>query len=407
MGSEATLRIDADTARLISKMAEIAQKGETMTKSAAKMGKEVEGWEKGVDKFVGGIARMLPELSLAATAAAGLTKEFDNWEKNLERSREIAQSIITGVRNTPGAAAPSLFADRQAITGMTGTLTPEQRFQIYNQFKRDNPAASGKEAVDAVRMANNADASGVSGEEYARIYSKLRFAGKDAGDLAFHILKGGGSEGIDLITKANESLGADQAKALIPTMMAAAKTPGGIGALSAALSNFASQGRSGDFTQAFMSGSWTMVTGLDQQKAVKGIQGRVAAEQEAFGSVPGSMDRAQEAVWMSPEDRRDIGIRRLKAKTDGAIYSEDTAALQQHDMIDAGIDYAFRNQGFMRWGLKTAHTVSTFLAGNGSVPNDDDGTAAGVTRAIYEANEKLIQNMNNNRKPSLTVHGEP
>ena len=409
---EAVLRIDADTARLISKMAEVAQKGEGMTKSVAKLGDGFDEIAKSVEGVGGSLTKTLGVVGLV-TGAVSLGREaFLEWERSLERSAALAKNLQATLPGAQGGNLGGLGAARSRILALDSPLTAEQRGSAYQAYRRAAPTATDDEAIAAVRQAGDASIAGIDANEFAGNMGRLRFMGDRAPDAATYISQRAGgqsSDVVDLLAEIAAKLGSDQANGALPLAVGAARTPGGLAVLRQGLGAFVDQGRQGPFADTFLNQGLSLVPGLGTRQVLNNITATIPGEvgQSVDGRLAGSISAARGDFNSLALDITARGTNRTTI--DEYQRRIGSAAL---DQADTNLSTAYGRQ----LGPLAPRLLPQIAGRFGLLKNYYDPLVSQAQEDVSTIQQalrtnELLEEQNaeiaRQRRPSLTVHGEP
>ncbi len=403
--SDIVLKIDADTARYIAKIAQMAE----ATKGVAKPVKEAnELWEAGVEIVGRKIMKLTAvgaAVELVKIGAEAVTEQYDHWIERLNEAKKTMESIAQAGKGPLGGSAAGPGADRGALLGMNSQLSIEQRFGAYNAFRQAAPGSTSAQRIEAVRAASDADAAGLGANEFASGIGKLRGLGESAKDVTALALGKGGAQSsaiIDLLAQITAKSGAEQAKNALPLALSAAQQNGGVGLLSQAYSAFSSQGRQGSFADTFRTMGQSLVPGIGDQATLRAINGGARPVQTSgqfqamVGAAEGDLVNQADTTTRSYATRKQI-----------REYTENIG-----DSLHRQADETFKEYYGKKGLFKTPFINSALRAAHFYDSSSDEGTADAAKtannlddlgRRFTEAIEKQTSDQ---RAPAIGTQGE-
>ncbi len=406
--SDIVLKIDADTARYIAKIAQMAE----ATKGVAKPVKEAnELWEAGVEI----VGRKIMKLTAVGAAveviragAEGVTEIYDHWIERLNEAHKAMERITQAGKGAVGGTAQGPGAARGALMNLDSQLSNEQRFSAFAAYRQAHPGATTEQGVAAVQAASEADKGGLNATEFAGSLGKLRGLGDNAKDIAALALGRGGAQGsgiVDLLSEITAKSGAAQAKAALPLALSAASTVGGLDVLKQGYSAFSSQGRQGSFADTFQNNGLSLVPGLATRKTMQDINAGVGKNQFTngyFGAIAGSGEG-------DPLNALDIANRRYAAdeenfnvRVNGASAIRKMATKEFQETYDKN---SVMNPMFSK-------NANELLQRSGYYDNDPNHAISAAARHATEQREiaaKLEEQnemMRNQKSPAIGTQGE-
>jgi hypothetical protein len=382
-----------------------------MTKSAAKMGDGFDDMAKGVESVGKSLTTTLSVVGLI-TGAVGLGREaFREWERSLERSANLARSLQATLPGAQGGNLAGLGAARSRILALDSPLTPEQRGQAYQTFRKAAPTANDDEAIDAVRRAGDASITGMDANEFAGSLGKLRFLGDRAPDAAAYITQRSGAQGgdvVELLAEISAKLGADQAGAAIPLAVGAARTPGGLSVLRQGFGAFVDQGRQGPFADSFMQNGISLVPGLATRQVLANVNQNAGSEytQNIDGRLGGSIAAARGDFTSFALDLIDRGKNRntvdefQRRIRSAALGQADTNLSEAYGRQLGPLAPQFLPQVAGRFGAFKNYYDPLVAKAQEDVTKIQESAR---TNDLLEEQNRIIEKQS---RPSLTVHGE-
>ncbi len=284
--NDIVLKIDADTARYIAKLSQMAE----TTKGITKPVKEANQlWEAGVEILGRKIMKLTAigaAVEVVRAGAEGVTEIYDHWIERLAEAQKAMERIAQAGKGPLGGTPQGPGAARGALMGLDSQLSNDQRFAAYAAYRQAHPGATQAQGVSAVEAASEADRGGLNASEFAGALGKLRGLGGDAKDTAALALGRGGAQGgaiVDLLAEITSKSGADQARAALPLALSAASTVGGLDVLKQGYGAFSSQGRQGSFAETFQNNGLSLVPGLSTRQTLQTINAGVGQNQYTRG----------------------------------------------------------------------------------------------------------------------------
>ncbi len=322
--SDVTIVIDADTARYIAKIAQMAE----ATKGAAKPLKEHnELYQAGIELLGSTVMKMTAvgaAIGVAKVAADGVTAVYDNWVKRLEHAYEITQKIQQAGKGPLGGSAAGPGADRTMVLGIQSQLSDEQRFSALNAYRQSFPGSTSAQRKSAIEAASGADAAGFDSTEFAGNLGKLKAFGGDAKDIAGLATGRGGehaTEIVELLAKIAASLNPEQAKAMLPLALSAANVHGGMGVLSQQVDSFLGNGMQGSMASTVRSHGFMLAPQLQNRS----IMAATAAGEQPLQTL-GQFEGMAGAGAVDPLNAVDITKRRYAVDVENMQYRAEGAA---------------------------------------------------------------------------------
>ena len=409
MSGDLTLKIDADTARYIQKIAEAAQANKALTDSAAAHGKQLGEADKLIDSAVNKLGKHLGLTGLIAAAAATANMQYQNWVHSLEKARDI-QREISELGKVTSNDPTRLGALRSQVLSAQVGLSQGDRVRAAVAFKGAAPTAPDSDVMHAIYDADRAQKSGLDPMAFAEANGKLYGLGNAAPDVAKYLLDRGGNQGpgaVDLASRIAAKLGSQQAMNAQGTIAAASRTPEGLDLLGRMFDTFTSQGRAGDFSGAVRNFGVSLAPDLGSRSTLQRLQANLAGEQEQ--RIPGRLEASADAALMDPVTRGDYLLRRGGAKNDATTYRNNVA----DSLKQAGIDQMRESAVAQDVPFLRLMPNVTEALGRSGVLSGGDGAMGEASRnlealdnlseEIRNQTDQLIQNSQQNRRPVSTM----
>lgn len=276
-----TIIIDADAARFLAQAAKASKATQKIAEDAKGIGKEMSYAEDVVGELFGTLTKVGAATVAIGSAGKVVTGVYDNWLDRLQKALDLQNKLQGGIQGAANASGSTDTARlRSQLANLGGTLGLETRSKVAATYARAAPGASDSDIIAAVRDADKASQAGINAEEFASARASLRGLGGAAGDTAAAVLAGGGEQSgeiISLLSDIANKLSPQQAQQATPALLAAARTPGGVGLLRQGLDTFVNNGLQGDFLSQFMTPRTGLVPGIGNARTLAATQAAIRA----------------------------------------------------------------------------------------------------------------------------------
>jgi hypothetical protein len=348
-----TLKIDADTAAYITKIAKLADHHEKVTK-------HTEEWGEAFGHVLDHAAAMLTPLAAIEAASEGIRDVIEEWEKKLEKASQTSSTLVDKLRQTTAATGESREAVSEQLIGTRSPLSVAERQSAFSAFRDAAPGSArtiGAAAV--VGGASKAQIAGFDPTQFSGVAGNLYdFAGSQSFDVAqlLYSRLGASQAGsaAERLRFFGEKVGPDQAKSLLPYLIASFQAGDrklsflnsavgdyrpGMGPLDAYLGN--SRAR---FQNPTLYGQ---------------IASHLPGAQRDVSSVGGLLDRSAAAALEDPEVARRERIRLINADTEVGNFGRRADYAEGKEEERALNEFAANSHGF---GVSTPFTSSVARA---------------------------------------------